>query len=176
MAEVRILVPLDGSEFSQRALDVLGRLFSADRDRVTLLRVGTAPGSVGGPPPRRTVTSELMLDEPEEPVRVYDSQEWDSARGELRDALGPAARRLESEGWRVERATAFGDPAEEIEAICRDEGIDVVVMATHGRTGLSRALLGSVAERVLRRLEVPVTMVRPSEVRTGETQASETHA
>jgi nucleotide-binding universal stress UspA family protein len=171
MADRTVLVPLDGSDFSRRALGAIDELFDADRVRLTLLRVGDAPPHVGGPPARRTVTSEMILPEPEPETdaRVWDSQEWESARQRLRDEITPAARRLERDGWRVEVATAFGDPAEEIVAFASDHDVDLVAMATHGRTGLSRALLGSVAERALRRLRVPVLMVRPHEVAAGET-------
>jgi nucleotide-binding universal stress UspA family protein len=164
MADRTVLVPLDGSDFSRRALGAIDELFDADRVRLTLLRVGDAPPHVGALPARRTVTSEMILPEPEADAHVWDSQEWESARQRLRDEIAPAARRLERDGWRVEVATAFGDPAEEIVAYAGDHGVDLVAMATHGRTGLSRALLGSVAERALRRLRVPVLMVRPHEV------------
>jgi nucleotide-binding universal stress UspA family protein len=168
MAERKVLIPLDGSEFSRRAIEAIDELFDADRVRLVLLRVGDAPPHVGGPVPRRTVTSEMILPEPEQDTYVWDSQEWESARQRLRDEITPDARRLEREGWTVEAATAFGDPAEEIVAFARDHDVDLVAMATHGRTGLSRALLGSVAERALRRLRVPVLMVRPHEMGSGE--------
>lgn len=168
MADRTVLVPLDGSDFSRRALGAIDELFDADRVRLVLLRVGDAPPHVGAPPARRTVTSEMILPEPEDDAHVWDSQEWESARQRLRDEITPAARRLEREGWRVEVGTAFGDPAEEIVAFAGDHDVDLVAMATHGRTGLSRALLGSVAERALRRLRVPVLMVRPHEVADDE--------
>lgn len=167
MAEMTtILVPLDGSDFSRSALDALARVFEPERCRLVLFRVGSSPPSVGGPPRRRRpMPSELMLEEPEEETHVWDSQEWESSRQALRDEISPDVRRLEREGWRVELATAFGDPADEIVAYGEREHVDLVVMATHGRTGLARVLLGSVAERVLRGSHVPVLMVRPEELR-----------
>lgn len=54
-----------------------------------------------------------------------------------------------------------GSPAEEIREFSREEGIDLIVMATHGRTGLRHMLLGSVAERVVRLSDVPVLTVKP---------------
>lgn len=173
MAEIHVLVPLDGSTFSRAVLDAVRSLFVPERARITLFRVGDAPPHLGAPPTRRTVTSEMILPEPEEATHVWDSQEWESARQRLRDELGPPARRLERDGWTVDVATAFGDPAEEIAAWCTEHRPDLVAMATHGRTGLSRALLGSVAERALRRLDVPVLMVRPEDVRGAEADAAE---
>lgn len=173
VAEIRVLVPLDGSTFSRAVLGAVRSLFLPERARITLFRVGDAPAHLGAPPARRTVTSEMILPEPEEGAHVWDSQEWESARQRLRDELGPPSRRLERDGWRVDVATAFGDPAQEIVSWCEEHRPDLVAMATHGRTGLSRALLGSVAERALRRLAVPVLMVRPEDVRGSEADEAE---
>jgi nucleotide-binding universal stress UspA family protein len=51
--------------------------------------------------------------------------------------------------------------AEEIEHCARDEGIDLIVMSTHGRRGLDRVLLGSVADRIVKTAPCPVLVVRP---------------
>lgn len=168
MAERTVLVPLDGSPFARTVLGALRSLVDPGNTRLTVLRVGDTPPHVGAPPDRRTVTPEMMLPEVEPEAQVWDSQEWESARQRLRDDVAPDARRLEREGWAVEIATAFGDPAEEIVAWCRDHEPDLLAMATHGRSGLSRALLGSVAERTLRKVAVPVLLLRPEEVRAGE--------
>ena len=63
-------------------------------------------------------------------------------------------------GLPVEYAVRFGEPAEEILEEARESGVDLVVMATHGRSGVARLMLGSVAEGVLRRSEVPLVLVR----------------
>ena len=49
-----------------------------------------------------------------------------------------------------------GDPATEIVRVAKEEGVDLIVMSTHGRSGLTRVLMGSVAELVVRRAECPV--------------------
>ena len=71
-------------------------------------------------------------------------------------------RRLESPyAWvRIERRLLQGDPAREILHIAQDLPCDLIVMGTHGRTGLSRLLMGSVAEQVLRRARCPVITVK----------------
>jgi len=56
-----------------------------------------------------------------------------------------------------------GNPAETLVQIARDEGYDLIVMGTHGRTGLDRFLVGSVAERVVRTATVPVLTIRHAE-------------
>ncbi len=62
---------------------------------------------------------------------------------------------------RVSTAKAIGEPAAEIVAYAEEQGVDLLVMGTHGRTGLQHALLGSIAERVVRRARCPVLTVRP---------------
>ena len=57
-----------------------------------------------------------------------------------------------------------GDPATEIVRVAKDEGVDLIVMSTHGRSGLTRVLMGSVAELVVRRASCPVlTFKQPVE-------------
>jgi len=63
-------------------------------------------------------------------------------------------------GVRGEPRLAEGDPAAEIVRAAAETGCDVIVMGTHGRTGLGRLLLGSVAEQVLRRAPCPVVTVK----------------
>ena len=58
-----------------------------------------------------------------------------------------------------------GNAAEEIVRFARDSGIDLIVMATHGRTGLQHMVMGSVAERVVRLADTPVLTVKPKPVR-----------
>ncbi|OGL13911.1 MAG: hypothetical protein A3K12_04765 [Candidatus Rokubacteria bacterium RIFCSPLOWO2_12_FULL_71_19] len=63
------------------------------------------------------------------------------------------------EGLRVESALLSGRVADQIVHYARDKGIGLIVLGTHGRTGVSRALLGSVAERVVRLAQCPVLTV-----------------
>jgi nucleotide-binding universal stress UspA family protein len=66
-------------------------------------------------------------------------------------------------GLKVRRAVRFGHPVEEICHYANKNGIDMIVMGTHGRSGLSRLLMGSVTERVLRISPCPVVVVRHPE-------------
>ena len=61
----------------------------------------------------------------------------------------------------VTRAVAMGSPAQKIVETAEAEHVDLIVMATHGRTGLSHLLIGSVAERVVRTAPCPVLTIRP---------------
>lgn len=78
-----------------------------------------------------------------------------------RRVLEDAREAAEGEGLTVEAAElAAGGPARQITAYAAEHGVEHIVMGSHGRTGLSRILLGSVTERVLRNSTVPVTVVR----------------
>ena len=57
-------------------------------------------------------------------------------------------------------AMRFGEPTEEIERFIADEGVDLVAMTTHGRTGLARMMFGSVAEHVLHHSKAPIMLYR----------------
>jgi nucleotide-binding universal stress UspA family protein len=68
----------------------------------------------------------------------------------------------------VQTVLRVGDPATEISAVAKDYSAAAVVMATHGRTGLARSLLGSVAGGVLHKCQCPVVLVRPPRLRAAE--------
>lgn len=79
-------------------------------------------------------------------------------------------------GLAVELALLTGRAAQEITAYARDKGIDLIVMSTHGRTGVSRALLGSVAEAVVRLSPCLVLTVPMALPKVGTAAASVAHA
>jgi nucleotide-binding universal stress UspA family protein len=75
----------------------------------------------------------------------------------------------------VEHRVAEGDPATEIVQAAVETRCDVIVMGTHGRTGLGRLLLGSVAEQVLRRAPCPVVTVKTPHTQTQPTKENTPH-
>lgn len=85
--------------------------------------------------------------------------------------LGRIARQCERQFASTDMLTEFGDPAHVIAEAARREAVDVVVMATHGRTGLERLTMGSVATRVLQRAPSPVMLVRPAALSTVSDEA-----
>jgi nucleotide-binding universal stress UspA family protein len=84
-----------------------------------------------------------------------------SAEREARRAVGSIADLVGEE--RVTTDVRFGVPSETILAYAAEAGVDLVVMGTHGRTGVERFVIGSVAEKVVRRADVPVVTVRVAE-------------
>lgn len=151
----RILIPLDGSDLSETILEpavALGRLFDAS---YTLVRVVHYPAGLASPYLPDTVTlNQQLVDEAKDRARAY---------------LAGVAEGLREEGLQVEtRVTVEPQPANGIVGLVREDGFDLIAMATHGRGGVSRALLGSVADKVLRGADTPTLVVRPPEESTSK--------
>lgn len=169
----KVLVPLDGSEFSRQILPHIRNFLDPDDNELILLRVAQPPEGITGAPARPTgVELPLPMYESERDAEltahpIYASQAWDSFETSLVDELQTDVVRLQDAGYAVSVAVRFGDPAQEIVDFVEDESVDLVTMATHGRTGLGRLLFGSVTEQVLRNLSVPIMLVRPFEQPAG---------
>jgi universal stress protein A len=86
-----------------------------------------------------------------------------TARRELGMSLDRTRESIETAGIHAEAVLIDGSPAREIAELARAKGVDLIVMGTHGRTGIQHALLGSVAEKVLRTAPCPVLTVRMRE-------------
>ncbi|WEL17021.1 MULTISPECIES: universal stress protein [unclassified Halorhabdus] len=99
---------------------------------------------------------------------------WEAVSGMLREEAEQALTEIEElagEAVTVETTLVEGAPSREIVARAENAAVDLIVMGTHGRGGLNRLLLGSVAERVIRSAPVPVLTYRvgePPEVRSPE--------
>jgi nucleotide-binding universal stress UspA family protein len=144
----RLLVPLDGSPFAEAALatavDVLG-----PSGELILLSVVAA--------------AEHAQRDEHYRVIAYLDQVQEALEREARDYLNSVARRIvrDHPGTRLRVEVRVGKPAEGIATAAGTELADVVVMSTHGRTGVRRAVTGSVAGAVLRTSHTPVLMVHP---------------
>lgn len=136
-----VLIPHDGSEPSERALTHAMEV--APEARVTLLTVidpssgfGTGAGAPGA-------------------AEVWYRSEKDRVESRLTDAKQTA----EQQGMTIEAVIEMGRPARTIIDHADSNDIDQIIMGSHGRRGVSRLLLGSVAETVVRCASVPVTVV-----------------
>lgn len=142
-----ILVPTDLSETSLRAVRRSIEMAHASGGTITLMHVGILP---------HVYSTDMGFAQPVGPLFVQASEQ---AAREQRHMLERMARQEipESIGHRI--LVREGYPPQEILDQIASGGHDLVVMGTHGRTGLKRALLGSVAERVIRESPVPVLVV-----------------
>jgi nucleotide-binding universal stress UspA family protein len=143
----RILLPIVGGPTEQAAIDHAAVLAIALRASITLVHVDEVPGAMVGIVPGASVEGDLAA----ERIR---STEWLDQIADALAARGVAEVQIE---WLVSPAVASA-----LVEHVRREDFDLVVMATHARTGLSRAMLGSVAEHVVRHALCPVLMVHSS--------------
>jgi len=164
---LNVLIPLDGSPLSQTIVPHIRRVLSADRHRITLLRVAELPASITGIPPRPVAigwTGALYEEERDiEYARhpIYSDQRELSTRAEIERDMLAEQHALEQDGFDVSISIRFGSPADEIVEAARSQNVDLIAMATHGMTGLRRLVLGSVAEQVLSQVNIPVLLFRP---------------
>ena len=148
----RILVPLDQSPLAESVVGVIADTArGAHGSTVRLLHVALVP--------KNQVDADGR-------VVAYADQETDRLRNEALDYLGKIEQTFD--GVPVERVVRFGEPVEEILREAEAFGADLIAVSTTGRSGISRALLGSVAERVLRKAEVLVMLLRPASLSPSE--------
>jgi nucleotide-binding universal stress UspA family protein len=138
-----VLVPYDGSEQAEAALEFAFREH-ADAT-VSVLRV----------------IDPLEAGYTSQPTAFGQAEEWfESARSEAESMLSEVTERGADAGVAVETDVQVGRPSRTIVEFVGEHDVDHIVMGSHGRSGVSRILLGSVAEAVVRRSPVPVTIVR----------------
>jgi nucleotide-binding universal stress UspA family protein len=143
----RILVPLDGSALAEQALPTAQRLARSTGAQLLLLQAvqGLDAGSK-----RMLFANEAEADATIAGWRAYAETYLQKIAGELC-----------MDGVVAEACTAEGAPEKIIDGTIVDADIDLVVMSTHGRTGLSRWYYGSVANKVLRSAPCPLLLIRP---------------
>jgi nucleotide-binding universal stress UspA family protein len=135
----RILVPLDGSVVAEVALERAADLARGASSTLVLLRAAEAHVLPGLDPTDAQVSA------------VREAEEY----------LAAAAKRLREGGVKqVETSVWYGQAAASIVEAARVRNANLIVMASHGRSGLGRLILGSVAESVLRSTDTPILLVR----------------
>ncbi len=107
----------------------------------------------------------LFVLEGKEGSHGKESSSQPKTEEEARKSLEEFVRANIPGGDRLTLQVRKGIPADEITNFAQAEGIDLIVMATHGRTGVRHMMMGSVAERVLRLCNVPVLTVKPHPLR-----------
>lgn len=164
----RILVALDGSEFSTQILGAVKKLFAPDTCALVLFHVGAEPEGFTGLPPRPAAAGvDVPMYETGQDAElahhpIYGSQEVDSFLAALADQLEPVAQELRGAGFATTVEARLGDPARSIVERSNAGDIDLIAMTTHGRSRLNRLLFGSVAEKVVLHVTLPVLVLRPS--------------
>lgn len=144
----RILVPVDGSTFAERALPFALQLAAGDGTEIelALVHVSYTP-----------VTGDVAL---RDSIRDWEEHHRQK-EAEYLTGLGEQVSAVDGRGVRT--VLLDGDIVSGLEREARERDADLVVMTTHGRAGMERAWLGSVADALIRKLDVPVLLVRPDE-------------
>lgn len=142
----KILVPLDGSELSISILDHVIAIASDCRvPEVVLMRV-------------REPLDPTVIETLDAKIAV----ELDEAyREDAASYLEKIAGTLKKKGINAKIEVLAGNPAEEIIKYIQSRGVDLVIMSTHGRSGISRWVFGSVADKIIRNSPVPV-LIKPA--------------
>ena len=152
----RALVPLDGSPVAETIIPFILDIAGPLDVEVVLLRVVE-------PIPPMVIEGSPHVDVEDVETRRIDAEEY----------LAPIAVELRNKGVRVESRVRRGHPAEEIVAAARETGADLIAMSTHGRGGLGRLVFGSVAQAVLRHVDIPVFLMRTTEAQVARRAARE---
>jgi nucleotide-binding universal stress UspA family protein len=143
----RILAPTDFSEYSDHALRFAAEMAGQFGAKLFLLHVVS----------NEALESIAKAHVPPYPVdRVYEDLTQEIHEQYVKHVPSELRRNLETEFLVLP-----GVPFLEIIRVARMKGVELIVMATHGRTGLSHALMGSVTEKVVRKAPCPVLSIRP---------------
>ncbi len=138
----KILVPLDGSELAKKALDHAEELAKAYGAEIILLQVVHLMPMYGSP---ELVTPLIVDDKQKEVAERY---------------LTNLAEEMKARGHKVAAIVRTGQHvAVEIIDFAKERGVDLIVMCTHGRSGITRWVLGSVAHKVVTRAETPILLI-----------------
>jgi len=139
----KILVPLDGSELAEGILPHVEGMAGGHQAEVILFQVLPATGTI----------AEVAAEQ----------------RHEADEYLGGVEKRLSEKGIDVRHSIRHGaDPAAEIVDYADVNDVDLIAMSTHGRSGVSRWVFGSVASKVLRGTVKPILIIRPPEARVAQ--------
>jgi nucleotide-binding universal stress UspA family protein len=147
----RVLVPLDGSELSEVALSAASTISRVDGTQLVLMSV------------RQGQDSHLLLSS------VQSDQRFDGESADYYERyLGQLSSTLRQSGITTESSVTVGEAADEITTRIEVGDIDLLVLSTHGRTGVGRVLMGSVADELIQRVNIPMLVIRPFGKRSDE--------
>jgi len=149
----KVLIPLDGSELSEHALEHLDGIATEPRmTNIILMRVAETLGS----------SSTGVSFSYETPAQANEQ-----AKVNARNYLEKVAKDLGEKGLDIKTVVTDGIPADDILNYATKNKVDLIIMSTHGRSGLVRWFSGSVAEKVIRHSTVPVLISPPRGYRSG---------
>jgi nucleotide-binding universal stress UspA family protein len=152
------LVPLDSSPVAEQALDYAEALAQAVRGRLVLISVTSTPFDL------KLVKREMNAE--------WSAVPWGTPAERLVKYMDGISEKLADSGVPVQARVTNGEITDEILKAAKYEGVDVIVMATHGRSGLGHLLIGSIAGRVAQAAPIPLLLIR-SKKQPADEQAVE---
>jgi nucleotide-binding universal stress UspA family protein len=148
----KILVPLDGSEISEKALEYLDYLATSEKETSIVLLHIVEPILPPGRP-------DYIL---AQKTQEEESQREKNARNYLKDVASNLSSRETIGKIQIILDVSLGGPSKEILDYADAKNVDLILMTTHGRSGVSRWALGSVTDRVVSHSKVPVLAIPPT--------------
>lgn len=166
----KVLVPLDGSKFSECALEHV-KTIASNVNEFVLFRVieQLSNNEVAALSEARTSFFNRGEHETRAPGITYSDEDYSNhvlakmgqVRAEAENYLSELAAKLVKDGIQARGEVVVGKPAESILDYAENNSVGLIIMTTHGRSGISRWAFGSVADRVARHSVVPVLLVSP---------------
>ena len=141
----KILVPLDGSPLAEAVLPHAQALAKSEGGEIILLRVPVLP------------VTEFISRDPAIAAKIVEDMEKHTE-----EYVEFEVAKLKKEGTKASGFTREGSIPDTIIAVAKETHADVIAMSTHGRSGLQRFLMGSVAEQVVSISPIPVMLIHPS--------------
>ncbi len=154
----RIVVPLDGSRLSAQAIPYAGEIGKRFDAEVILVRV-LSPSGLAIVPQTTGMESAVATDIIAQEARVKDVDNAANAKRYLMNW----AQSLKTQGMKASYQVTIGTPAKSIMELVVAQQASLIVMMSHGRGWFKRAIMGSVADEILRGSSVPVLIIRPKE-------------
>ena len=154
----RIIVPLDGSRLSAQAIPYaseMGKRFDAEVILVRVLPQAGLSFAAQGIVTEDAVATDIIPQE----ARMKDVDNASNAKRYLMNW----AQSLKAQGVKVSYEVTIGTPAKSIMELARAQQASLIVMMSHGRGAFKRAIMGSVADEILRGSHLPVLIVRPKD-------------
>lgn len=154
-----VLVPLDGSNLSEQALPY-AQAITAKGGKITLVSVIELPIDY----------EYAVMDIPLTIVSnsTYNEEQYENTYRRVQEYLNIKARELTACGFDVECIVETGDPATVVSDVAERESVNAIAITTHGRTGFSKWLFGSVTQKVIATMPCPVFVVPGKEVVKSE--------
>lgn len=154
----RIVVPLDGSRLSAQAVPYASEIGKRFDTELILVRV-LSPSGLAVVPQTTSMENALATDIIAQEARVKDVDNAANAKRYLMNW----AQALKTQGVKVSYQVTIGTPAKSIMELATAQQASLIVMMSHGRGWFKRAIMGSVADEIVRGSSIPVLIIRPKE-------------